>query len=577
MISTALDEPIQLPRCPRVVILETGCLDDVQAAEPSALFVEELRSVIARECAITDVQIWSGLSAVAEDVKDTTFILLSHEHDTVLTGLSETGYKNVQRLVKSASGLLWVLGSHGGSSGSDPVPETSTGFLRCMQTEHESLKVASLRIPPSGSPASAAIQDIRKVFQCNFMSAPVGGAESEYLVESSLIQIPRVVEAKQLNGFVHSKVTTAKAEPRPFGETAGRCLKLEMANPGLLESFQFVVDEAAQEAIASDEIELKVKATGVNFLDVLIALGRVSSDHIGRDCAGIVTQAGSNSSFNIGDRVVCTTVGAYQTQARVKAAAACRIPAAMPFTTAAALPVPFLTAYYALVEVARIRPQESVLIHSAAGGTGQACVQIAQLYGAEIYATVGSDEKRALLRETYGISDEHIFNSRSLAFASGIGAMTNGRGVDVIINSLAGEALRSTWEECLAPLGRFIEIGKKDIMSLGQLPMATFAKNVTFASVDLMLHLREMPAFVGDMLARVVQLWVEGKISVQRPLEIFDASRLQEAFRLMQSGRNMGKMVITFSPQDLVPVSCSPSPLIGVLETLSYADSLGRN
>lgn len=563
MISTALDEPIQVPRCPRVVILETGYLDGPLSAEPSTSFAEKLRSVLASECAITDVQIWSGLSAVADALKDTIFILLSREHDSVLTGVSATGYENLQRLVKSASGLLWVFGSYRGPSGADPVPETITGFLRCMQNEYEGLKVASLRIPPTRSSASAVVQDIREVFEGNFMSSTVNDAESEYLVESSLIQIPRIMEAKHLNSFVHSKVTTAKAEPRPFGETAGRCLKLEMANPGLLESFQFIDDETAQEEIAFDEIEIEVKATGVNFLDVLIALGRVSSNHIGRDCAGMVTQVGSDSSFEIGDRVVCTTVGAYQTRARVKAAAACRMPNAMPFTTAAALPAPFLTAYYALVEVARIRPQETVLIHSAAGGTGQACVQIAQLHGAEIYATVGSDEKRALLRELYGISDDHIFTSRSPAFASGIGAMTKGRGVDVVINSLAGEALRSTWEECLAPLGRFIEIGKKDIMSLGQLPMATFAKNVTFASVDLMLHLREMPAFVGDMLARVVQLWVEEKISVQKPLAIFDAARIEEAFRLMQSGRNKGKMVITFGPQDLVPVSSSPDSNLG--------------
>ncbi|KAL8803996.1 MAG: hypothetical protein Q9200_006002 [Gallowayella weberi] len=554
MISTALDEPTQLHHCPRAVILQTAYLDCPLSAEPSTAFAEELQSVLTNECAIADVQLWSELSTLAEVPKDTTLILLSHEHDTVLTGLSATRYEKLQRLVKSASGLLWVFSSHQGPSGADPVPETITGFLRCMQNEYEGLKVASLRIPPNRSSTSAVIQDIRKVFQRNFMSSIINDAESEYLVESSLIRIPRIVEAKHLNGFVHSKVTTAKAEPTLFGETAGRCLKLEMASPGLLESFHFVDDETAQEEIAVDEIELEVKATGVNFLDVLIALGRVSSNHIGRDCAGIVTQVGRESSFEIGDRVVCTTVGAYQTRARVKAAAACRMPNAMPFTTAAALPAPFLTAYYALVEVARIRSRETVLIHSAAGGTGQACVQIAQLYGAEIYATVGSDEKRALLRELYGISDDHIFSSRSTAFVSGIGAMTKGRGVDVVINSLAGEALRSTWEECLAPLGRFIEIGKKDIMSLGQLPMATFAKNVTFASVDLMLHLREIPAFVGEMLARVVQLWVEEKISVQRPLTVFDVSRIEEAFRLMQSGRNKGKMVITFGPQDLVPL-----------------------
>ena len=566
LISSALDEPSRVLRCSRVVILETEYSDSPLSAAPSTALAEDLRSVLVTECAINDVHIWKGLTEWSEVPKDATFILLSHDHDTVLTGVSAIGYENLQKLVKAASDLLWVFASDQGPSGANPVPETVTGFLRCMQSENEGLKVSSLCIPSTPSSVTALVQHIRGIFERTFMSSKFSDADSEYLVESSLIQIPRVVQAKHLNGFVHSKVTTGKAMPRPFGETAGRCLKLEMANPGLLESFQFIDDETAQEEIAFDEIEVEVRATGVNFLDVLIALGRVSSNHIGRDCAGIVTQVGSNSSFEIGDHVVCTTVGAYQTRARVKAAAACRMPDSMPFTTAAALPTPFLTAYYALVEVARIRPQESVLIHSAAGGTGQACVQIAQLYGAEIYATVGSDEKRALLREWYGITDDHIFSSRSTVFVSGIGVMTKGRGVDVVINSLAGEALRSTWEDCLAPLGRFIEIGKKDIMSLGQLPMATFAKNVSFASVDLMLHLREMPTFVGEMLSRVVQLWVEEKISVQKPLEIFDAPRIEEAFRLMQSGRNKGKMVITFGPQDLVPVSSAPDLPLGHIE-----------
>ncbi|KAL9029564.1 MAG: hypothetical protein Q9196_002212 [Gyalolechia fulgens] len=555
MIGSALDEPIKASNCPRVVILETWLLDGPEPAITSTL-PEELCSILASEHGI-DVQVWSEVSKWSENLKDTTFILLSAEHDTVLTASSTDGYKNLQRLVKSASGLLWVFGSHRDSE-ADPLSETIAGFLRCMQSEYERLRVASLRIPLS-TPASATIQDILKVFRRNFMSS-VDDPESEYLVDSSLVQIPRIVEAKQLNSFISSKVTTANAEPKPFGDTPSRRLKLNIAKPGLLESFQFVDDRTAEEPIASDEIELEVKATGVNFLDILIALGQIPSDHIGRDCAGIITQAGSNSGHDVGDRVVCTTIGAYQTRARCKAAVACRIPDGISFTSAAALPTPFLTAYYALVEVSRIRPHESVLIHSAAGGTGQACIQIAQLYSAEIYATVGTEEKRELLRETYGIPDDHIFTSRSPAFTSGISAMTKGRGVDVVINSLAGEALRNTWEQCLAPLGRFVEIGKKDIMSLGQLPMSTFAKNVSFASVDLMMHLQETPAFVGGMLKRVVDLLVEGKISVQKPLAIFDASRIEEAFRLMQSGKNKGKMVIELGNQDLVPTVPSNLP-----------------
>ncbi|KAL8725436.1 MAG: hypothetical protein Q9181_006418 [Wetmoreana brouardii] len=374
-------------------------------------------------------------------------------------------------------------------------------------------------------------------------------------MKNSVIEIPRVVEAKDLNGFVSSKVHSLNPEPKAFGDIPGRCLKLEIARPGLLESLQFIDDHTAQQPSAADEIELEVEATGVNFRDVLIALGLIASDNVGRDCAGIITQAGIDSNFNVGDRVVCIAPGAFQTRARPKAVMACPIPLDMPFTTAAALLAPFLTAYYALVEVGRIRPHETVLIHSAAGGTGQACIQLAQLYGAEIYATAGTDEKRELLRETYGIPNDHIFTSRLPAFASGIRTMTKGRGVDVVVNSLAGEAMRNTWEECLAPLGRFIEIGKKDISSFGQFPMSTFAKNVTFASVVLTMHCSETPAITGNLLTRIVDLLLDGKINVQEPLAVFNASQIEEAFHLMQSGRNRGKMAITFGDQDIVPVA----------------------
>ncbi|KAL8709002.1 MAG: hypothetical protein Q9220_006211 [cf. Caloplaca sp. 1 TL-2023] len=566
MIGCALDIPDEVPRRPRTVLLDAQALNGLGSDATSTLLTRELHSALVEQCQV-EAQLWSTFSSPSSDLENTTFILYSNEHTTGLTGLSARGYANLQTLVSSAAGLLWVLSSDSDPK-SEPCSETINGLLRGMQSERENLKAVLLRLLPTTS-TSTAVNAITKVFQHQFLDL-TSDPETEYQLGSSLVGIPRIVEAKSLNKFVWSKNTRAAAEPKAFGDDPARRLKLSIANPGLLESLQFIDDPQVHEPIAPDEVEIEVKAAGVNFLDVLTALGQVSSENIGRDCAGIVSRAGSRSSFAVGDRVVSITLGAYQTRARCKAAVACLIPHDMSFTTAAALPATFLTAYCALVEVARVRPQETVLIHSAAGGTGQACIQIAQLYGAEVYATVGGEEKRALLRETYGIPDDHIFTSRSPAFTSGIKAMTNGRGVNIVVNSLAGEALRNTWEECLAPLGRFIELGKKDITSFGYLSMKPFAKNVTFSHVDLMLHLHETPAEVGRLLKRIVDLLQDGKISVQRPLTVFDASRIEEAFRLMQSGKNQGKMVITFGSQDIVPTVRSSLPKYYFDENATY-------
>jgi NADPH:quinone reductase-like Zn-dependent oxidoreductase len=128
------------------------------------------------------------------------------------------------------------------------------------------------------------------------------------------------------------------------------------------------------------------------------------------------------------------------------------------------VPTQFATCWHALYEIGNLKKDESILIHSAAGGTGQVAIQMAKLIGAEIFATVGSDEKKRFLVEHYGISEDHVFNSRSSAFADGILQMTNGYGIDVILNSLSGDSLLASWN-LIAPYGRFIELGKKDFFS----------------------------------------------------------------------------------------------------------------
>lgn len=176
----------------------------------------------------------------------------------------------------------------------------------------------------------------------------------------------------------------------------------------------------------------------------------------------MVRAVGSQCQLKPGDRVLVSAVDTFTSVIRCPEKLAAIIPEGITFAEAGGLVTNFVTAYHCLVTLGRLSPGESVLIHSGAGGTGQAAIQIAQLRGAIVYTTVGTTSKQKLLTNLYGIPPERIFSSRSLSLADSIKYLTNQKGVDVVLNSLAGDALVASWE-CIAPYGRFIEIGKKDI------------------------------------------------------------------------------------------------------------------
>lgn len=193
------------------------------------------------------------------------------------------------------------------------------------------------------------------------------------------------------------------------------------------------------------------------------------------------------------------------------------------------------TVQHALIEQAKLRRGESVLVHSAAGATGQMAVQLARAVSAEVYATAGSEAKKWLLAERYGVPEQRVFNSRGTSFAKGVGRMTNGRGVDVVLNSLSGEGLETSWE-VIAPCGRFIELGKGDILANNKLAMTAFEENVTFSAVDLFKLFDAKPDTMHRLSRSVSDLLTSKAVSIPYPLQIFPASAVEEAFRLMQGG-----------------------------------------
>lgn len=486
-------------------------------------------------------------------LEDSFCIFLPELESPFLYGIQKEGFANLKRMVGAASGILWV--THDGVQATDrPEVGLVTGFGRSVCSEKGNLNFIALALE-SISSTTRIVKHILQIVQTR-VNNPYEAQESEYMERDALLCVNRVVEANTLNDKIYSAVARQGPEPRMFGEKPERALELTISSPGLLNTLCFI-DDTNQDLLRSTEVEIAVRAVGVNFKNILVALGQIPDKSLGQECAGIVTRIGVDvdpTEWRKGDRVCAITHGAFRTYARSHISAVCKIPDTMSFSTAAAGPVAYCTAYYALHHLANLVEGETVLVHAAAGGVGQAAIQIAKMKKAEVYATVGTDEKKKLLIDLYGVREDHIFSSRNLSFVQGVKRMTHNQGVNVVLNSLAGESLRQSLE-CIAPLGRFIEIGKRDMYLRDNLPLLPFLRNITFASVDLGVVAERARPLMAKLMAETMKLVVENSLQPPRPLHVFQTSEVEKAFRFLQSGKNAGKTVIEIQDEDIVPVS----------------------
>ncbi|KAG8158602.1 hypothetical protein KVR01_011724 [Diaporthe batatas] len=376
--------------------------------------------------------------------------------------------------------------------------------------------------------------------------------EDEFHEHDGLLRIPRIFEGDNENLAIKHHLFDSVREATVMPEEA---LRLTVGKPGLLDTLDYVEDDRLLSDLASHEIEVQVKATGINFRDIMAAMGLIPMTVLGLEGSGIVTKVGSQaaSHFGVGDRVSFMGLGAHATRCRTDYRLAVKIPDSTTFPEAAALPIVYITAYHALVNQSRLRKGESALIHAAAGGVWQAAIQVAQRLGLVIYTTVGSQKKRKLLTDTYGIPEEHIFYSRDASFAKDIMRVTGGRGVDCVLNSLSGELLKASWE-CLAPFGTMIEIGLRDILDKEYLDMRPFAKGTTFTFLDTFGLLKEKPDYLGGDLKDAFYFIRENSLQAPTPLSVQPFGKAGDTFRTVQQGRHRGKMVPSFEDDGPAPV-----------------------
>lgn len=286
----------------------------------------------------------------------------------------------------------------------------------------------------------------------------------------------------------------------------------------------------------------------------MIGLAQVPYQNLGSECSGVVKAVGKSvTHLAPGDRICGLSAGTFGSRTRTTSLLVSKIPEELSFSTAATIPVIFCTALYSLQTIGRLGKGESILIHAAAGGVGQAAIMLSQFLGAEVFVTLGSAEKKDFVKKVYGIPESHIFSSRDTTFESGILRATSNKGVDVILNSIAGEGLKASWR-CIAPMGRFVEIGKADLVQNSYLEMKRFLGSVTFAGVDLTVVANYKPEIFNKLLTEVLELYQSSAVRAVSPITSFGMSEIQDAMRLMQGGKHMGKIIIQGHSNDIVQV-----------------------
>lgn len=387
--------------------------------------------------------------------------------------------------------------------------------------------------------------------------------ESEYLVTSQGHYGVRAVSSQ------FSVADTRKKMSR---------FRLDFETPGQLRNLQWIPQ--SERALKEDEIEVSVAAVGLNFRDVMYTMGLLpdeavqqgfSGPTLGLEFAGTITRVGKRVyDYAVGDAVMGFGAACFSSHVITHADAVIRKPDHWSFANAATVPTAFFTAFYALKHLAALQPGESVLIHGAAGGVGIAAIQIAKHLGAEVYVTAGTDEKRVFARL---LGADHVYDSRSLAFADEILAHTDGQGVDVVLNSLAGEAINRNLR-ILKPFGRFLELGKRDFYENTYIGLRPFKSNISYHGIDADQLLVYKPRLAGKIFSELMALFNEGALS-PLPFQSFAADRIVDAFRVMQQSRHIGKIVVDMTTASIPAAAAKLPEQLQVRRDATYVVSGG--
>ncbi|KAI0862312.1 polyketide synthase [Xylaria cubensis] len=503
----------------------------------------------------TETALFSELDRTRLSENTVCISMIESEHP-VLPTIGEKEMALLHILTNSVKDLLWVTGA-GMLDSPNPDLTLSHGLSRSLMLEQPTMRWMIVDIGDVGGQESRSISP-KILSSLAFHSR---GDDKEFIYSRGLPHINRFSPDGNINTLFSRRLSSSPAQlqQRELGQASPA--KLTIGQIGQLDSLHFQQLNDIPTRLPAGYIDVSVRAVSLNAKDVYIMSGRAETRKgtISNDFTGVVAAIGPDvKDFEVGDRVVVMAPNGFGTVERVPVWAVQKMLPNESFAEVASLPIVYSTALYALHDRAYLRRGESILIHSAAGALGIALINVAQHIGAVIYATAGSDLKRQYLEQKLGIPDSNIFSSRDSSFVEGIRDRTKGRGVDVVVSSLVGDLMHASWG-CIGPFGRFVEVGKRELLDAGRLGMEVFLRNATFTAFDLSEIFYEDDQRYRELwskkLSDTLQLYRSG-IVTPPPITEFDVKDISSAYRYFSNADRVGKIVVSLDdPTSRVPVA----------------------
>ncbi|KAL2063467.1 hypothetical protein VTL71DRAFT_5272 [Oculimacula yallundae] len=493
-----------------------------------------------------------------DTAEDSLYIFIDSKEQSVLRDPSESRFKDVQTLLVKNKGILWII-----PAGAAPDAFIIKGMLRTIRLEQDTKRTMMLDAIPTIPSSNPAILKLAKLLRDNEVTR---SEDQDFQWQDGFLTLPRMRQVREVKEqFAVDKGVSYRTTQNLW---TGGALEMTIDAAGSADSIYFRRTAALRQELAEDEVLLQVEAAGVSSRDLDLVMGIMPWAPPGFDGAGTVVKTGSKvSHIQAGDKVFFLALeeSAFASYKKVSVNHVGLIPKGMTTTSAASIPLAYSLAVLALIEIARLKKNETVLIHSAAGALGQACIVLAKHIGARVYATAGTEAKRELLHKMFGIPKDQIFSNRTNAFRDSVLSATNGKGVDVIVNSLSGELLTATWA-LISAFGRFVEVGKKDALQNNSLNMKPFDNNATFSAIDIRALYHHRPDEIRNIFSQVVSLLDKKIVAPIEPMTVLPISDFSSALRKIKSGDIAGKVVVTLGKDEKVVAESALLPCSATLK-----------
>ncbi len=562
------------PEAWRQALLQAGFDACHVVTEPAADSLSEGAFIITAQCGVVAaIEPAAPQSARWCLVCDDESALIADELNTYLTALSQSvevlGHATLnEEDLAGAEHLVLLLGwgdsprQVAGTLSSvistlSALPTDTGRACRLWMITREGAMLDAALLGRQASPAQSALWGFGRVLMnerpelaCTLIDLPEAhGVELLERLSLELLWPDGANEVVLTQQARYVPMLQSLTQPAAAADASGvGRFRLEFLTPGQLRNLVWLSDHSRP--LQADQVEVQTCATGLNFRDVMYLMGLLPDEAVengfagaslGLEFSGRILRVGAAvSDFQPGDAVMGFGASCFASHVVTRADALAPMPESWSFEAAATVPTVFFTVYYALKQLADLQAGERVLIHGAAGGVGIAAIQLAKHLGAEVFATAGSDDKRDFVTL---LGADRVFDSRSLAFADDVMKATAGQGVDVVLNSLAGEAMRRSLD-VLSSFGRFLELGKRDFFENTPVGMRPFRNNISYFGIDADQLLTARPALAARLFREVMALFHDGVLA-PLPYRNFTADRVVEAFRCMQQARHIGKVVVS--------------------------------